>query len=86
MMVPTIHLNGTAESELVRQATTALKAVNAAYVAVVGMRPNGRDFYVQGPDAIYKAMAEHDEREKCLRKVRDEVEAMAVAILTAAGK
>ena len=51
MMVPTVHLNGTSKCELMRQVMGARIALHTAIDALQQACPNGRDYYVQGPDA-----------------------------------
>ena len=80
MMVPTIHLNGTSRQELLDGYVVALSAVCDALIAVGKSYPNGRDYYVQGPDATHKAMEEHRSRLERLKSVRDELNTIAEEI------
>ena len=47
MRIPTVHLNGTSQSELQAGVETALQAVEFAREKLRGMYPNGRDYYPQ---------------------------------------
>jgi len=80
MMTPTVHLNGTGASELLDQVTDAGEAAYELIEALENMAPNGRDYYVQGPSALKKAMAEHQDRIKRVVDLRKELEAIAEAI------
>jgi hypothetical protein len=80
MMVPTIHLNGTSRQELLDGYVVTLRAVCDAIDALSKAHPNGRDYYVQGPDATHKAKDEHRSRVHRLASVRDELAAIAEAI------
>lgn len=73
MMIPTIHLNGTSREELERQLQDAVTALHAAMTALQAAGPNGRDYYLQGPDAISWAIAEHSTRIQKVKEVYDEL-------------
>lgn len=79
-MIPTVHLNGTTGEVLVDQYTVAAQAVQKAIDAVCDAGPNSRDYYVQGPDASLAAQREHEARVAALKRVRDEMAAIAEAI------
>jgi hypothetical protein len=68
-MTPTIHLNGTGRDALLRQVLDAAHAVDAAFEALCGMEPHGRDYYPQGPQAFRRAQNEHSERIEAVRAV-----------------
>jgi hypothetical protein len=80
MMSPTIHLNGTSRQELLDGYVVTLSAVCDAIIALGKTYPNGRDYYVQGPDATHNAMEEHRARLQRLISVRDELNEIAEAI------
>lgn len=80
MMIPTVHLNGTAGEVLLDQYTTAAEAVRKALDAICETGPNARDYYVQGPDAGLAAQREHEARIKALKGVRDDLAAIAEGI------
>jgi hypothetical protein len=80
MMIPTVHLNGTSRKELVQQYLTAREALRRALDALFLAHPHGRDYYVQGPDALKRAEAEHRARVQKLTEVHDELGDIAEAI------
>lgn len=77
MMRPTIHLNGTSKEELSRQIEEAYSALGEALRKLAEMSPNGRDYYPQGADAIYKAQDEHRARMQKVQDIRKELEELA---------
>lgn len=77
LMVPTVHSNGTSREELVRQLCDAGEAVATAVQAVYAAAPHGRDYYMQGPEALKQANAEHIERLRKLEAVYAELTALA---------
>ena len=80
MLIPTVHLNGTAGEVLRDQYVAAAAAVRKAIDAVCDAGPNARDYYVQGPDAGLAVQREHEARVASLRHVRDELAAIAEGI------
>lgn len=66
MMIPTIHTNGTAKADLIKSIINANRALAVALVAMAECRPNGRDYYPQGPEAFGKARDEHAAIEKAV--------------------
>lgn len=74
---PTLHLNGSSGEALFEQACEALGAVRKTTDALCAMNPHGRDYYVQGPEALGKAQKAHNDRLQKLRDVRLELEAFA---------
>ena len=81
MRTPTIHLNGTSRERLAEDYANAAGAVRKAINALNDAAPNGRDYYPQGDAAIGEATREHLERLHKLEAVRDELSAIAQAIL-----
>jgi len=73
VLVPTVHLNGTAGEVLRDQYSAAATAVRKAIDAICDAGPNARDYYVQGPDAALAAQREHESRVAALKRVRDEL-------------
>jgi hypothetical protein len=62
-MMPTVHLNGTAASDLLEQALDCSGALESALKTLRQNGPNARDYYVQRPeDAFRRAVAEHEQR------------------------
>ena len=77
MRYPTIHRNGTAREDLIRQYERATRAVHDAIDAVRHIECHGRDYYVQasvGRDPTCEAHSEHCARIQALEKVRSELE------------
>lgn len=81
MMFPTIHLNGTSREELEKHALETARAVHVALRALELFCPNGRDYYVQGPEAINAALREHNVRVNKLREVYADLEKIALHCL-----
>lgn len=52
MILPSIHLNGTAGADLLAGYREAHEALTRAITAVSAAAPHGRDYYPQGDDAI----------------------------------
>ena len=80
LSVPTVHLNGTSQTELLTQLTTAADAVRDAITAVQKACPNGRDYYPQGRDATQEALRQHDNRLRCMADVLCELVEIAEAV------
>jgi hypothetical protein len=58
-MPPTFHLNGTSRDVLDQQYENALAKLQDAIKALEDASPNGRDYYLQGPNAFGIAQASH---------------------------
>jgi hypothetical protein len=58
--IPTVHLNGTGFTDLRDGYAAAYDAIDKAMDALAKAELNGRDFYVQGPDAYQQARKERD--------------------------
>lgn len=69
MKIPTVHLNGSSATELLRLNLNARHAVQQAIEDLQAASPNARDFYVQGDDAFPAAAREHKDRFKRLEAV-----------------
>ena len=80
IITPTVHLNGTSRQDLLDGYCEAIHALHQAGVKLAAAYPNGRDYYVQGGDAINKAMDQHEARMTKLREVINELEHIAEAI------
>jgi hypothetical protein len=59
IMIPSVHLNGDTRAELLRINRAAYDAAEKLIDALLEAGPNGRNFYVQGPDALGKALGQH---------------------------
>ena len=68
MQHQTIHLNGTSKERLLEQWSNAYDALRVALEKLAEAGPNGRDYYPQGLEALYKAQDEHHNR---MQKVLD---------------
>ena len=85
MKLPSIHLNGTSREALVKQMADVVHALDEALTKVGYATPHGRDYYVQGngeayPPAYQEAVKEHEDRLKRLLALRNEYEALGLAI------
>jgi hypothetical protein len=80
LAVPTIHLNGTAKSDLLEAYCEAIHALHQAGTAMAKTYPNGRDYYPQGATALNQAMDQHDDRMNRLRGIIKELEVIAEAV------
>jgi len=78
--IPTIHLNGTSKADLLEGYLDVLTALREASDALRKAAPNGRDYYVQGPDAYTAAATDHTARLRKLEDIRKEIEQIATAI------
>ena len=52
----------------------------AGAAALAQASPNGRDYYVQGPDATSAAIRQHNLRMNALRNVMQELQEIAEAV------
>lgn len=76
-MFPTVHMNGTNRDDLLEALQQAMQTLREARTKLALIAPNGRDFYVQGPDALSKALDEHCARMQKLLDVLRELEQQA---------
>jgi hypothetical protein len=80
LIVPAVHLNGTGKNDLLDALEKAYRACNDAYDALRQTAPNGRDYYVYGPDAYSRARDEHLQRMRAIDTVVKELEGLAIGI------
>lgn len=80
MKTPTIHLNGSAASDLFESYVTASQKIGEAIQAVSDAYPNARDYYPQEAGAYHVAVAEQQSRLERLTSVRAEMEALAESV------
>jgi len=80
VLIPTVHMNGTAGEDLLDQYAGAVEAMREALDAVCEAGPNARDYYVQGPDAALAAQREHEVRVASLKRVRNDLAAIVEGI------
>lgn len=69
--LPTIHLNGTGGSTLLKEYTEAWQALRAARDVLLSATCNARDFYPQGDHAYQDARFE---RSEAIAKLDDVIE------------
>jgi hypothetical protein len=86
MIFPTVHLNGTSKQTLLDDIEGAYAALDLAIRALANAAPNGRDYYLQGPTAIYTASAEHGARLQKMLDVKKDLEALAENIVSQGGR
>lgn len=78
---PTIHLNGSSKSTLVKDLRAAYRAVQEAAAAVAQTAPHGRDYYVKEDIESYrKARVQHDTRMEVLRTIAEDLATIAQEI------
>ena len=80
IMAPRVHLNGTDREILLEDYLDAKQAVRLAIGALNGCAPNGRDYYVIGPEAINIAQKQHVDRLHRLFEVLQELDFIAQEI------
>jgi hypothetical protein len=80
MQLPTIHHNGTSKERLIEALCEASAKLDDAYQALKQTAPNGRDYYPQGPEALQRATAEHLDRLRRVDAVKNEIDALTIAI------
>lgn len=73
MKLPTIHLNGTPLDHLMLEVEEAVSSLRSAIDKLSAITVNGRDYYVQGPDAYSVAAGEHGARQEKLHSVLGEL-------------
>jgi hypothetical protein len=71
---PAIHLNGTSAKSLRESLKTAYCAAAAVLESLRECRPNGRDYYPQGPAAMDAATEQAAYRESLVDALRDSIE------------
>lgn len=81
LMVPSIHLNGTSASEIIKQLEAVVDALRQTEEAMTAAAPNARDYYVQGPDAYKTACAQWADRLLKVSGVKEEVFAVLEVVV-----
>lgn len=72
IVYPVVHSNGTSKNDLLEQHINVLNAIRELSEAMADAMPHGRDYYVHyDPDAFSKAVAQHLEMAKHLKKMLD---------------
>ncbi len=82
MILPTIHLNGTSVEALMEANDKAYQALGLAFSDLRQAAPNGRDYYTQGPEALGKAVEEHEARLRAIYGVMLELETIGEYLAT----
>ena len=77
MLLPTIHMNGTAASDLLESYCECCHSLRQTIKDLENHGPNGRDYYPQGPDALWTAQREHAARIAKVAEVLQDIEALA---------
>lgn len=72
IIVPLVHMNGTDRRSLQEVYQAAYAGILAAEKLVAASHPNGRDYYILGPDAIRVAEDQHRSRLARLTEIRAE--------------
>lgn len=71
LILPSVHLNGTSREMLLDGYTDAYRKLIEFREAFNSIEHNARDYYVQGPDAYYKARDQRDaERQRIAELMR----------------
>lgn len=79
IILPVIHLNGTAADRLITDLQDAADALDKAYAALKETAPNGRDYYTV-PGLMPKAEAQHRRRLLAVDELKTELESAILAI------
>lgn len=74
---PLVHLNGTGVESLMVQYTEVAHNCRDTLKSLEAASPHGRDYYLLGDGAYTQAVKEHEARIAAIRKVLDEVNAIA---------
>lgn len=82
LVVPTIHINGTSEEELVRQYSNAVRFLQAGRDALAQTAPHARDYYIHKDKGVLaKATQQHEARMRKVKEVIDELTSIGESIL-----
>jgi len=74
--LPTVHLNGTSKTDLRAEYDAAADALHGFVQKWGAITCNGRDYYVQGPDAYGKARDEREAMGKNITEVINYLQAV----------
>jgi hypothetical protein len=78
---PTVHLNGTAGKDLLREYKLLYRSVCTSIECLADATCHGRDYYVQAQGAFFEASAQRQDMFEHLREVRDYALAMVIALM-----
>ena len=79
MILPTIHIGGTSQRDLVEAMCDAKNAMDEAIEKIAKTSPNQRD-YIWDNDAYKAAQKEHNDRIVIAKNLRDQLNNLATAI------
>jgi len=80
LQAPLVHMNGTGEDTLLEDISNAYAAISDAMDALRKAAPDGRDYYPLETGSLKRAEDEHLARSLTLLNVKNELEALALAI------
>ena len=81
LVVPCIHMNGTSEKSLLDAIEEAYMSLGVALDKLRECVPNARDYYVYAGNKFDEAREQHRSRTLAIHNARDELQAIAVAIM-----
>lgn len=73
IVMPIVHLNGTAAEDLISQRSEFLDGLHLAGRCLAKIAPNGRDYYLE-PGRMEKAVEQHERRMAALKEMIEEIE------------
>jgi len=80
LVTPTINLNGSDASDLMDALNDAMRSLHDASRALSKCSPHGRDYHMQGPDAIGHAIRQHVSRMQRLADISKELMTISLCI------
>jgi hypothetical protein len=85
MILPTIHLNGTNQRDLLEDWLKVSHSLGTSLEVMANNGPNARDYYPQGQSAINTAVDEHADRIKRLTALKLEIDKIVEHVADANG-
>ncbi|MFO0190301.1 MAG: hypothetical protein ACK54F_03525 [Planctomycetia bacterium] len=80
LVTPTINMNGTDARDLMDALDNAMLSLHDASKALSKCSPHGRDYHMQGPDAIAIAIRQHISRMQRLADISTELMTISLAV------
>jgi hypothetical protein len=80
LVTPTININGSDARQLMDALNDAMRSLHDASRALSKCSPHGRDYHMQGPDALRIAIQQHVSRGQRLVDISTELMTIALAI------
>jgi hypothetical protein len=80
LVTPTININGSDARDLMDALDNAMLALHDASKSLSKCSPHGRDYYLQGPDAIGHAIRQHVSRMQRLADISTELMTISLCI------